>query len=68
MLDEMNALLRLMENTPFGSMHHGRPTFVELHRDDIGKTVRAARLNDWRNAPGWISCSTQDRLKAMEEQ
>ncbi|MGV6872680.1 DNA mismatch repair endonuclease MutL [Pseudochelatococcus sp. B33] len=34
--DEMNALLREMESTPFsGQCNHGRPTYVELKLTDI---------------------------------
>ncbi len=34
--DEMNALLRQMENTPnSGQCNHGRPTFIELDLKDI---------------------------------
>lgn len=37
-LDEMNNLLRDMENTPFsGQCNHGRPTYVELKLKDIEK-------------------------------
>ncbi len=36
--DEMNALLREMEDTPnSGQCSHGRPTYVELKLDDIEK-------------------------------
>lgn len=36
--DEMNALLREMENTPHsGQCNHGRPTYIELHLKDIEK-------------------------------
>lgn len=37
-IDEMNALLREMEATPFsGQCNHGRPTYVALHKHDIEK-------------------------------
>jgi DNA mismatch repair protein MutL len=36
--DEMNALLRDMEKTPFsGQCNHGRPTYIELKLADIEK-------------------------------
>ncbi|MEZ5847601.1 MAG: DNA mismatch repair endonuclease MutL [Geminicoccaceae bacterium] len=37
-IDEMNALLRQMEATPHsGQCNHGRPTYIEMHKDDIEK-------------------------------
>ncbi len=36
--EEMNALLRDMESTPFtGQCNHGRPTYIELKLADIEK-------------------------------
>jgi DNA mismatch repair protein MutL len=36
--EEMNALLRDMERTPFsGQCNHGRPTYIELKLTDIEK-------------------------------
>src|SRR5690606_15833741 len=35
-IDEMNALLRQMEQTPLsGQCNHGRPTYIELKRKDV---------------------------------
>ncbi len=35
-VDEMNAMLRQMESTPYsGQCNHGRPTYVELKKEDI---------------------------------
>lgn len=37
-LEEMNELLRQMENTPYsGQCNHGRPTYIELKLNDIEK-------------------------------
>jgi DNA mismatch repair protein MutL len=43
-LDEMNALLRDMEQTPHsGQCIHGRPTYVELKRSDIERLFGRTR-------------------------
>ena len=35
-IEEMNAILRLMEETPnSGQCNHGRPTFIELKLKDV---------------------------------
>jgi DNA mismatch repair protein MutL len=37
-IDEMNALLRLMETTPLSAQcNHGRPTFIKLTKKDLEK-------------------------------
>ena len=37
-IDEMNNLLRKMEDTPFsGQCNHGRPTYIELKLNEIEK-------------------------------
>ena len=37
-IDEMNAILRQMEQTPNSAQcNHGRPTYVKLSRNDIEK-------------------------------
>ena len=37
-VEEMNNLLRSMENTPYsGQCNHGRPTYIELKIEDIEK-------------------------------
>ena len=37
-IDEMNALLRLLENTPHsGQCNHGRPTYIKLQWNEIEK-------------------------------
>ena len=41
--DEMNALLRQMEETPFsGQCNHGRPTYIELKLADIERLFERA--------------------------
>jgi DNA mismatch repair protein MutL len=43
-VDEMNALLREMENTPHsGQCIHGRPTYVELKKRDIERLFGRSR-------------------------
>jgi len=43
-VDEMNALLRDMENTPHsGQCIHGRPTYVELKKKDIERLFGRSR-------------------------
>jgi DNA mismatch repair protein MutL len=37
-IEEMDALLREMEETPYsGQCNHGRPTYIELKKRDIEK-------------------------------
>ena len=47
--EEMNALLREMEDTPnSGQCNHGRPTYVELKLADIERKIRS--LNAMKKA------------------
>ncbi len=40
-IDEMNALLRMMENTQFASQcNHGRPTYIKILHTDLKKIFR----------------------------